>query len=334
MKYKLPLPASARIREQHFPHGSAYFTALNTALVQWVRYTFVAVMLLGAPPLLAKELAQTLAKELPQEFSQEQAHAVAPAETTADIDIAAEPQLAAKREPEPVAQHSSTQPPENKPEHKPGSADMLSRQLIAAATQRLTEYAALQRWQPYQAEFSAWLPASVEHLPVCQKTVRYEVAQADAKPWGRIPYLLTCIDESGWTLRGRVTVKVSLPVWVAAESLKRDQALNVDLLRLQSTNLSQLHRGFISSPQPPKRRLLRNLSKDQHLYPAILAPLWLVQKNEQVVIEALGENFAVSTQGLALSNASKGQLVSVQNLDSGKRIQARVVGKNKVQTLR
>ncbi|MGO5000423.1 flagellar basal body P-ring formation chaperone FlgA [Oceanisphaera sp. W20_SRM_FM3] len=272
-------------------------------------------MLLSAPPLLAKELAQEVAKEVAKELAQEQAQAVAPAGTTAGIDIAVEPQLAAKREPEPLA-------------------EMLSLQLISVATQRLTEYAVLQRWQPYQAEFSPWLPASVAHLPSCQKAVRYEVAQADAKPWGRIAYLLACIDEPGWTLRGRITVEVSLPVWVAAESLKREQALNADLLRLQSMNLSQLHRGFISSLQPPKRRLLRNLSKDQPLYPAILAPLWLVQKNEQVVIEARGENFAVSTQGLALGNASKGELVLVQNIDSGKRMQARVVARNKVQTLR
>ena len=223
---------------------------------------------------------------------------------------------------EPAAPHAATPP-----------ADLAS-QLVAAATERLAHHGELQHWLPHQAEISAWLPASAEHLPPCQQRVQYQPAQPDAKPWGRIPYLLQCADENGWTLRARVNAEVRLPVWVAAEPLRRDQAIAQSQLRLKNMTINQLHRGFISIKQPPKRRLLRDLAVGKPLYPAILAPEWLVQKNEQVVIEARGESFAVSTRGLALGNGSKGKLVLVENIDSGKRIQAKVVAKNKVQTIR
>lgn len=210
----------------------------------------------------------------------------------------------------------------------------LAEQLMAAASQRLDQHAKRQHWLAHQAEFSAWLPAGVEHLPTCQQAVHYQTAQPDARPWGRIPYQLQCKDEKGWTVRARVNVKVRLAVWVAAEPLRREQTISPAQLELKTLDIARLHRGFISSQQPPTQRLLRDLAVGKPLYPALLAPQWLVQQNEQVVIEAIGESFAVSTQGLALGNASKGELVLVENLDSGKRIQARVVAKNKVQSLR
>lgn len=225
-------------------------------------------------------------------------------------------------------------PPAKEDTNTASSGLDVTQQLIATATQRLNEHAHLQQWLPHQAEISAWLPAGADHLPACQQVVQYRPAQPDAKPWGRIPYLLQCAGDNGWTLRARVNVMVRLPVWVAGEALRREHTITPAQLQLKSMVINQLHRGFISIKQPPSRRLLRDLAVGKALYPAILAPVWLVQEDEQVVIEAVGESFSVSTRGLALSSGSKGELVWVQNLDSGKRIQARVVAKNKVQTFR
>lgn len=291
-------------------------------------------MLLNVPAVFAQTPPPLTVENEVKAQSESEIKAVSKAE----VKTVSETQVKAEAKANSKAKHQAeiTQAREQlagRKEKKTGLAKSLSEQLIAAADKRLAEYAALQHWLPYQAEFSAWLPAGAEHLAVCLQAVQLQTAQADAKPWGRISYVLQCQDQPGWMLRGRVTVAVSLPVWVAAEPLKREQTVSAELLTLQSMNIASLHRGFISSQHPPKRRMLRDLAVAQPLYPAILAPVWLVQKNEQVVIEAVGTDFTVSTQGLALSNGSKGELVAVQNLDSGKRIQARVVGKHKVQTL-
>lgn len=210
----------------------------------------------------------------------------------------------------------------------------LADELARAAEQRLARHAAEQGWLPYQAEFSPWLPAGAASLPECTLPLRFEPAQADGEPWGRLPYLVHCPDQPGWTTRARVEVKVRMPVWVAAERLRRDQELTPSSVQLQSLSLDGLYRGFVAGREPPAQRLLRDLPAGEPLYPALLAPLWLVKKKEQVVIEAVGDGFVISTKGLALGNGSQGELVRVRNLDSGTVIQARVVAENRVQSLR
>ncbi|MDP5292392.1 flagellar basal body P-ring formation chaperone FlgA [Oceanimonas sp. CHS3-5] len=210
----------------------------------------------------------------------------------------------------------------------------LAGDLTQAAEQRLARHAAEQDWLPYQAEFTPWLPAGASRLPACSRPLRFEPAQADGEPWGRVPYLVHCPDEPGWTTRARVKVTVRMPVWVAAERLRREQELTPSAVQLQSLSLERLYRGFVAGRQPPRQRLLRDLPAGEPLYPALLAPPWLVKKKEQVVIEAVGDGFTITTRGLALSNGSQGELVRVRNTGSGKVIQARVVDKNRVQSLR
>lgn len=210
----------------------------------------------------------------------------------------------------------------------------LADELTRAAGQRLAAHAGEQDWLPYQAEFSPWLPAGASRLPPCTVPLRFEPAQADGEPWGRVPYLVHCPDQPGWTSRARVEVKVRMPVWVAAERLRREQEITPSSVRLESLSLERLHRGFISGQRPPQQRLLRDLPAGEPLYPALLAPLWLVKKKELVVIEAVGDGFAITTKGTALGNGSLGELVRVRNADSGKVIQARVVAENRVQSLR
>ncbi|WP_346351718.1 flagellar basal body P-ring formation chaperone FlgA [Oceanimonas sp. AH20CE76] len=210
----------------------------------------------------------------------------------------------------------------------------LANELVRAAEQRLADYAAERDWLPYQAQFSPWLPAGAEHLPECTQALQFEAARADDEPWGRVPWLIHCPDKSGWSTRARVEVNVQMPVWVAKERLRRDQELTPAAVRLQSLSLERLYRGFVAGRKPPRQRLLRDLPAGAPLYPALLAPLWMVKKNEQVIIAAGGEGFVVTTTGLALENGSKGELIRVRNVGSQTVIQARVVAENRVQSLR
>lgn len=209
----------------------------------------------------------------------------------------------------------------------------LADDLRREAEQRLRLHAEQQQWPPYRADMAPWLPAGAAHLPACSQPPQFTPAQPDARPWGRIPYLIHCPDSPGWQTRARVLIRVRLPVWVATEPLSREQELASARLELQAMDIGRLHRGFISGPRPGQQRLLRDLPAGEPLYPALLAPAWLVRRGEAVVIEAVGESFTISTRGLALDNGAERELVRVRNSDSGQEIQARVVGANRVRTL-
>ncbi|MHA6965201.1 flagellar basal body P-ring formation chaperone FlgA [Zobellella denitrificans] len=209
----------------------------------------------------------------------------------------------------------------------------LAAQLQREAESRLQAHAEQQAWPPYRAEFEPWLPAGAAQLPACEQAPRFSPAQPDARPWGRILYLIQCPDSPGWQIRARVMVRVRLPVWVAAEPLSREQELVSARLELQAMDIGRLHRGFVSGPRPGAQRLLRDLPAGEPLYPALLAPAWLVRRGEPVVIEAVGESFTISTRGLALDNGAERELIRVRNSDSGQEIRARVVGANRVRTL-
>ena len=369
MYYEKKTVTSATVKERFFPHGSAAGTAFlspRPRLLTTLLLVFAQLLLVVAPPSLAQAatitapaaLAQPQPEPQPQPSKNPTTERAKPNSAGADKDELegetdgksvqnsegnnvgkSEQKSEGKSDTKKAVTHKAQSQATPQPVVPPANthsafADNLTQQLETDARQQLADYARVQRWLPYQAKFNIWLPAAVAHLPACALPVQVQPATPEAKPWGRISYVLRCSADPNWTLRARVTVAVTLPVWVAAEPLQREQALTPNLLRLQSMDISSQHRGFISSAQPPKRRLLRDLSLNQPLYPAVLAPVWLVEKKQQVVIEARGENFTVSTQGLALGNGSKGELVAVQNLDSSKRIQARVVAKNRVQSLR
>lgn len=338
MIYKKNTAASAPLKESLFPHGSTpltFFFSLTKLLT-------VALLLLNTTP----SLAQVTSLIVPTTTSVlEQSPATITQARVSEKSLAddenkrsSEGQVTGNASGEQEHNYKKN----NKDHHTSKSqvnahntlANDLRRQLETDARLQLATFAQVQGWLPYQAKLSTWVPKGVAHLPVCPQAVQVHKAASGVKPWGRVSYVLRCIAEPGWTLRARVTVAVTLPVWITTEPLKRAQVIEPHQLRLKSMSITALHRGFISSPLPPKRRVLRDLSLGQPIYPTVLAPVWLVEKNQQVVIEARGKNFSVSTKGLALNNGSKGELIAVQNLDSGKRIQARVVAKNQVQSLR
>lgn len=337
MIYKKNTAASAPLKEDLFPHGSTpltFFFSLTKLLT-------VALLLLNTTP----SLAQVTPLIVPTTTDLEQSPATITQARVGEKSLAddenkrsSKGQVTGNASGEQAHNYKKN----NKDQHTSNSqvkahnalANDLRRQLETDARLQLATFAQVQGWLPYHAKLSTWVPTGVAHLPTCPQAVQVHKATSGAKPWGRVSYVLRCIAEPGWTLRARVTVAVTLPVWITTEPLKRDQVIDPHQLRLKSMNIKALHRGFISSPLPPKRRVLRDLSLGQPIYPTLLAPVWLVEKNQQVVVEARGKNFSVSTKGLALNNGSKGELIAVQNLDSGKRIQARVVAKNRVQSLR
>lgn len=212
-------------------------------------------------------------------------------------------------------------------------AEDLSQALRGDARTRLASYARQAAWpRDYKVRTSAWLPASTKELPPCETGLAMAPSNANDKPWGRIPYDVSCPSPQ-WQLRARVEVTVTLSVWTARRSVRRGENLSQgDLLR-RPVVLDDIYGGFITdASQLLGYEARRNLRSGQVLSANMVAPPMLVRKGEDVVIRVRVQGVTASMKGQALSDGGKGDSIRVRNLSSGKELSAWVVEKGVVET--
>lgn len=180
-------------------------------------------------------------------------------------------------------------------------------------------------WQAMQVSYDAWLPDSAARLTRCQQAVKIYAADNNQVLWGRHTYRMECPDQRGWMVRGRVTVSVRLPVWIAARNISRQQTLSDADLQLQTIPLETATHGFsVQGESLVNYRAVRPIAVGQVLDKNNLRPPLLVRKGEQVVIRAEQAGFAASMSGIALQDGVQGQMITVRNSTSQKEIQAEV----------
>lgn len=81
------------------------------------------------------------------------------------------------------------------------------------------------------------------------------------------------------------------------------------------------------------KRLKRNIKKDEPISFRDLEKEYFVRKNSNVKVVYQKGTFKIELLGRALENGEKGQIIKVKNLSSGKVIQCKVIGINKVKFL-
>lgn len=212
---------------------------------------------------------------------------------------------------------------------EPGSPLLKTADLTSALIAQLAPLAAqLQAqpgWQQMQVSYDVWLPASAQRLPVCAQPLQFFSAEKQMLLWGKHSYRVTCTAPNGWTLRSRVNVSVSLPVWVASRDIRKQRPIADSDLRLQRVQLESLPRGFSVEPEllmdyrsPRLIRAGQVVDKN-----SLLAPL-RVRKGESVLIRAEQTELHASMQGDALQDGVAGEMIRVRNRSSQKEIQAEV----------
>lgn len=186
-------------------------------------------------------------------------------------------------------------------------------------------------WSELQIRYDTWLPDSVGRLPVCLQPLTIKMAGRLRSLWGRQSFRIECPDAHGWVARAQLTVTASLPVWLAAQTLRKDQAITPADVRLERVTLNNLHQGFsVKTDDLTGFRSQRLISAGQVIDPAVLLPPLLVHRGDQVVIQAQQDGFHASMQGEALEDGVAGKLIRIRNLSSGKEIQAEVSTKGVV----
>lgn len=158
--------------------------------------------------------------------------------------------------------------------------------------------------------------------------------QQSEPPLGRLSYSLTCTAPKRWQSRAIAQVKLWLPLVVTTRTLERGEVLSTDMLSVQPQEISVLRHGleFAAAPllgMTVKRRISAGDVVSRHL----LQAAYLVQKGAQVTLHYAGDGFAVSTAAIALSDGVLGERISVQNISSGKVIDAIVTAENSVESV-
>lgn len=137
-----------------------------------------------------------------------------------------------------------------------------------------------------------------------------------------------CQGDQHWQLYVNVKLSQQVDVVVSQRQLASGTYLSNEDIQIQLRDVRQARGQYLTDPAPiVGARLKRSVIVGQLLK---LSDFCLVCKGDQVTIEGISGTLAVSTTGKALSDATLGETVRVQNTKSGRVIEAQVTAVKKV----
>lgn len=191
---------------------------------------------------------------------------------------------------------------------------------IQAAAEAAVERAAGGTGARVQA--AARPPDARLRLPRCPSPLQAQVGQGGVNS-ARTTVEVRCPDGPGWRLFVPVRLAVSRPVVVAARPLGRDVALTADDIILAELDAARLGYGYLTDPdQAIGQRLRRPVTEGTPLTPALVEAPVLVRRGQQVTLEARSGGITVQMAGEARGDGILGQVIDVENLSSGRMVQA------------
>lgn len=142
---------------------------------------------------------------------------------------------------------------------------------------------------------------------------------------GRITVGLRCVGLNPWTLYIPVQVDAMMAVLITTKYLQRGETPGNGELEFQEMSLSEVPNGYLTdSAQVQKKQLVRNIQPGTILTTRMFQARELIKRGQEVVIQAVSPGIEVKINGIAMENGVSGQLISVQNINSGRIIQALV----------
>ena len=149
---------------------------------------------------------------------------------------------------------------------------------------------------------------------------------------GRVHVAARCGSPKAWSVYLPAEIIVSSPVLVAARPLLRGERLTRDDVILKATRLSG-RTGALVNPAgvtglTPKRAIPAGTVLSLSLFSAVPT----VTRQDIVRLVSGRGTVRIETKGRALANAQVGEQVMVENLTSGRRVVAWVVGPGTVST--
>jgi flagellar basal body P-ring formation protein FlgA len=132
----------------------------------------------------------------------------------------------------------------------------------------------------------------------------------------RVPVRVSC-PSPAWTLHVPVNVRRSHPVLVLRRAAGRGEQLGAADVVVQTRVLAGLGSPYLSAPEQLTGRLTRRAIPEGTALPAdALSAALLIHRGQTITLRARADGFEVHAPGRALADATAGQRVRVQNLNS------------------
>lgn len=130
-----------------------------------------------------------------------------------------------------------------------------------------------------------------------------------------------------WTVHVQATVALIKPVLVTARPLVKGAVIETGSVEYAEQDVSRLNSGYFSELSELDGMLVRrSVNAGVVLHPGLLQNAAAIRRGERVTILGQVAGVEVRMAGQALSDGSKGSLVRVRNLSSGRDIEGEVIG--------
>jgi len=160
----------------------------------------------------------------------------------------------------------------------------------------------------------------------CTQALQFNLVNTKVQTQNSIRVL--CEGPAGWQLYLSAKVSRMIEVAVSERQLPSGTILSSDMFRIELRDQLSSRGSVVQDPQLlAGARSKRSLSIGQIV---TLQDLCLVCKGDMVTIEGISGTLIVATAGRALSDGSLGESIQVQNLNSGRTVQASVTAVKKV----
>lgn len=146
-------------------------------------------------------------------------------------------------------------------------------------------------------------------LPECRKLE--VLLPTSGKLIGRTAIRVRCNEARGWSISVPVQIRVSANLLISARALPMGYALREEDIATQSTEISQS--GGITDANHAVGKVLRHgIAAGQVLREDMLRPPYSIVQGQAVQLIVRGNKFSIRNEGIALNNASEGQIVQVR----------------------
>lgn len=131
--------------------------------------------------------------------------------------------------------------------------------------------------------------------------------------WGRASVKVSCSAPVKWTIYVPVMVKVSGKAVVTTRAIGGGQLIDAQDVEIQVIDLTPYPVGvFTQLDQAVGKTTSASIPAGSPVRPEVLRTPLAIKQGQQVIVIAKGENFKVTSEGLAMGNALLGQIVAVK----------------------
>lgn len=146
-------------------------------------------------------------------------------------------------------------------------------------------------------------------LPSCPKLEAFLPAGAQLN--GKSSVGVRCTSPKGWSVFVSVTVKVSVNLLTANNTLQQGQVVRAE--DLGSLTSETLQAGTLSDPAQAIGKVMKfGVGRGQLLRQDMLRDPYTVTQGQTVQLQVEGQGFRIRSEGKALNNASEGQTASAR----------------------